>query len=1092
MPLVNTSIPNLAQGVSQQPDNLRFAGQHEAQENMLSSVVDGLRKRPFTEFVGELGDGDLDPNSFVHLINRDSSNRHLLVIEPSSTAPKIYDTADGSLINTYAASTGTGTPNIAYINEANPRENLRALTVADTTYILNKTQSISALGTNSDSQVKKAVVFVKQGDYAKDYHVDITINGTKTHCTYKSGNGSSSNDSEVNGETTSSGDAGHARGDANDASSELIAQGLWAAIIDRGISDIVLTLANFDGDILTPAVVAPDYTNATNGNAVLIEYTGNDDFTVETHDGLADQGVGVIQTEVASITDLPTNTFEDNHVKITGDLVAAQDDYYVKFNNASGVAFNGGIESIKLLTRGSSYSDATAGPHNLIFTGGGATTQATGTFTLGNYGSGNWRVETITLTSAGSGYTSTPTLDFSDAGTSAEDATAQVTLFEYNQGSWVETIAPDTPTALTATDMPYKLLPQPHLYIDSTNIVNGGSSYTNGTFALGFTGGGTPTTEAEGTFIVASNVITSINITNPGAGYSSAPTLDFSASSGGSGEDVTVTMSDGESYYIDTNTWGTRLVGDTETNPDPSFVGSTIENIFFWKNRLGFLSGQNIIFSEADEYYNFFRTTVLQLLDSAPIDVGISHTKVSNLKHVSTFQEKLIVFSDETQFVIKGNELLTPKTINVTPTTEYTALAGVEPLTQGNFIYFPFPRNSYNGVNEYAIDLNTDTFRGEEITGQVPKYIPANIKQLVGSPTEDIIVATTSNSSGTTDLYVYKYFWRGNERVQSAWSRFTFQDDIVNAFFIESDLYLVTEDGTNTHLEKMSLESGLVDTGESYAIHLDKRRAVSGLSPSYDPGTDKTTIDAGYPIGPVFDFSNGGVGTGATANVTYNSSGTITAVTVNAGGSGYTDNTGYALILTGGNPTTAATITFDVSGGAVSNFTITDGGLGYSIAEVWSQGGTKATRDASSFGNTIVVNGDHSTNAYVGIPYTSSVTLTRPTVKQSADGNGRSVSGYSHQIVRNGSIEYANTGHFKVSVATKFRSSYEHIFNANILGANTLLGQLVLQDGTFQFPVYANVNDITVTITSESALPIQLLATEFESTVASRSRRIAT
>jgi len=269
---------------------------------------------------------------------------------------------------------------------------------------------------------------------------------------------------------------------------------------------------------------------------------------------------------------------------------------------------------------------------------------------------------------------------------------------------------------------------------------------------------------------------------------------------------------------------------------------------------------------------------------------------------------------------------------------------------------------------------------------------------------------------------------------------------------------------------------------------------VSGLSPSpsYDPGTDKTTIVTGYPIGPVFDFSNGGEGTGATANVTYNSSGTITAVTVNAGGSGYTDNTGYALILTGGNPTTAATITFDVSDGAVSNFTITDGGLGYSIAEVWSQGGTKATRDVSSFGNTIVVNGDYSTNAYVGIPYTSSVTLTRPTVKQSADGNGRSVSGYSHQIVRNGSIEYANTGHFKVSVATKFRSSYEHIFNANILGADTLLGQLVLQDGTFQFPVYANVNDITVTITSESALPVQLLATEFESTVASRSRRIAT
>jgi len=1011
MPLVNTSIPNLAQGVSQQPDNLRFAGQHEAQENMLSSVIDGLRKRPFTEFVGELGDGDLDPNSFVHLINRDSSNRHLLVIEPSSTAPKIYDTADGSLINTYAASTGTGTPNIAYINEANPRENLRALTVADTTYILNKTQTISALGTNSDATVKKAVVFIKQGAYERKYAIDIIINGVKTNCEFLSGNGTGAGQSEINGTAVStSTDAGYATGDVTDAQTDSIAQGLWAAIIDQGISDIVLTLASFNSTVTTASIVAPDYSDATNGDAILIEYTGNDSFSVEASDSVSEQGVGVIQDEVNSVTDLPVHCFEENSTKINGDLETAQDDYYVKFENLSGDSFDGAIKDITLLTKGSTYSDAAAGPHNLIFTGGNPTTPAAGTFTLGTYG-GNWRVETITLTSGGSGYTSTPTLDFSDAGTSVEAATAHVTLYNHNKGKWTETVAPSTPTALTATDMPYKLLPQPHLYIDSTNIVNGGSSYTDGTFALAFTGGGTPTTEAEGTFTVSSSAITSINITDPGAGYSSAPTLDFSASTGGSGEDVTVTMSDGESYYIDTNTWGTRLVGDTETNPDPSFVGNTIENIFFWKNRLGFLSGQNIIFSEADEYYNFFRTTVLQLLDSAPIDVGISHTKVSNLKHVSTFQEKLIVFSDETQFVIKGNELLTPKTINVTPTTEYTALAGVEPLTQGNFIYFPFPRNSYNGVNEYAIDLNTDTFRGEEITGQVPKYIPADIKQLVGSPTEDIIVATTSNGSGSTDLYVYKYFWRGNERVQSAWSKFIFQDDIVNAFFIESDLYLVTEDGTNTHLEKMSLESGLVDTGETYAIHLDKRRAVSGLSPSYNSGTDKTTIDAGYPI----------------AN-----------------------------------------------------------------AEVWSQGGTKATKDASSSGNTIVVNGDYRTAAYVGIPYTSSVTLTRPTVKQSADGNGRSVSGYSHQIVRNGSIEYANTGHFKVSVATKFRSSYEHTFNANILGADTLLGQLVLQDGTFQFPVYANVNDITVTITSESALPVQLLATEFESTVASRSRRIAT
>ena len=54
MPLVNTSVPNLVQGVSQQPDTARYDGQCEEQENALSSVVDGLTKRPSTRHIAKL------------------------------------------------------------------------------------------------------------------------------------------------------------------------------------------------------------------------------------------------------------------------------------------------------------------------------------------------------------------------------------------------------------------------------------------------------------------------------------------------------------------------------------------------------------------------------------------------------------------------------------------------------------------------------------------------------------------------------------------------------------------------------------------------------------------------------------------------------------------------------------------------------------------------------------------------------------------------------------------------------------------------------------------------------------------------------
>ena len=49
MTLISTSIPNLINGVSQQPPSVRLVTQAEKQENGLSSVVDGLTKRPPTE-----------------------------------------------------------------------------------------------------------------------------------------------------------------------------------------------------------------------------------------------------------------------------------------------------------------------------------------------------------------------------------------------------------------------------------------------------------------------------------------------------------------------------------------------------------------------------------------------------------------------------------------------------------------------------------------------------------------------------------------------------------------------------------------------------------------------------------------------------------------------------------------------------------------------------------------------------------------------------------------------------------------------------------------------------------------------------------
>ena len=82
MTLVSTTIPNLVNGVSQQPYSLRLASQCEVQENAHSSVVEGLRKRPPTRFKAKIRSTPVAENSvYTHIINRDQNERYIVVIQ---------------------------------------------------------------------------------------------------------------------------------------------------------------------------------------------------------------------------------------------------------------------------------------------------------------------------------------------------------------------------------------------------------------------------------------------------------------------------------------------------------------------------------------------------------------------------------------------------------------------------------------------------------------------------------------------------------------------------------------------------------------------------------------------------------------------------------------------------------------------------------------------------------------------------------------------------------------------------------------------------------------------------------------------------
>jgi len=317
------------------------------------------------------------------------------------------------------------------------------------------------------------------------------------------------------------------------------------------------------------------------------------------------------------------------------------------------------------------------------------------------------------------------------------------------------------------------------------------------------------------------------------------------------------TQVDGSTYTIsgtnyDVPSWGKRIVGDLDSSPTPSFVDTKINDIYFHRNRLGFLADENVILSRSGEIFAFFNETVTDALDTDPIDVNVSHTKVSILKHAVAFDEKLLLFSDQTQFILTGGASLSPGSVSVNVTTEYETLDTVSPVGSGNNVFFAFNKGQFTGVREMYVESDGETNQGEDITANIPKYVPSDIFKFAIASNENILVTLSSKTGQLNSLYIYQWFFANSKRLQSAWHKWTIGDandtTILNVDFIGTTLYLVVERSDGVYIETLDCAPASVDTGETYLTHLDRKLDNTQITESYDAGTNLTTITLPYTI----------------------------------------------------------------------------------------------------------------------------------------------------------------------------------------------------------------------------------------------------
>ena len=255
--------------------------------------------------------------------------------------------------------------------------------------------------------------------------------------------------------------------------------------------------------------------------------------------------------------------------------------------------------------------------------------------------------------------------------------------------------------------------------------------------------------------------------------------------------------------------WGERTSGGDDSIEDPSFVGTSITNIFFHKNRLGFITDDAIVLSMTGIYGNFFIQTLQETLDDDPIDLSVASTDVTILRHAVPTAGQLLLFSDDTQFSLESLEgALTPDSADISALSSYTYGKDAKATAIGNRVFFTNQVNGYNGneAGSSQVYAYTVSDRGSQITEatpmtlHLPTYLSYNITKIVG---HDVLGLTFfEESSNPKQLTVLSSIIRGTEELQNSFHRWTFQENIASTQIINNELYILFDTG---NLTKMSL-----------------------------------------------------------------------------------------------------------------------------------------------------------------------------------------------------------------------------------------------------------------------------------------------
>ena len=282
-------------------------------------------------------------------------------------------------------------------------------------------------------------------------------------------------------------------------------------------------------------------------------------------------------------------------------------------------------------------------------------------------------------------------------------------------------------------------------------------------------------------------------------------------------------------FFLKEIDWAEKLVGTTENNQNPSFIGSKIHALETYENRILLVTPTGGVFSRSGDIYDFWRSTTYNFTADDRIDFTIESRRSVDIVWAKALNESVYFGGRNVQFSIFPADQDQPLTaLNIQQEiVQEVDIFLVEPKLVSSTLFAAGPAGDYARVIQFSPRNDQERFPSNDVTLAVPRYLDTVLlDSAVSSALRKLVWAGNSGK-----LFVYSL--NPNQRTLGGWYKWEIGDRVLGVEMIQNDVFFVVDRGGDKYLEKINLP-----INESQ-VFLDCKQTAT--SASYN-GIDETTF----------------------------------------------------------------------------------------------------------------------------------------------------------------------------------------------------------------------------------------------------------